>query len=432
MNFLRDAYRFGLGAALRLVFHRDFKPRGIGPLLKLRRVMPRVGGRQGLLPGAVRRVNRLLDSAELVDVVLTLHWGGGSKAYLDRKLAKMGSREAAVVLEPWLCPQALLGRLYVGGALREEFMVESLSSLVSLKGKCRRLLVNHLLQWNEYASGNQISVVDFECIISQILDLRTALETKLVYLVHDYFCICPRYVLIGPEGVYCQSEVSAASCESCLANPAFRPIDLANDLRIKEWRRAFVRLIEAADQVRVFSQDAQRRILSVFPNARCQLVAHEAVTEIPRRPRVGRSPLVIGVIGTISEEKGSRQVLALARYLDDIGEKTTRIVVIGRLLADGAEIPSRITVSGEYKPEDLVDLVESLGVNLAFFSSVCPETFSYVTQELMMMDLPIACYGFGAPAERVAKYEKGIIIPRMTPESAWRAVRTLAERMGLG
>lgn len=48
------------------------------------------------------------------------------------------------------------------------------------------------------------------------------------------------------------------------------------------------------------------------------------------------------------------------------------------------------------------------------FPSIWPETFSYVAQELVELDLPVACFDLGAPAERLRNYSKGMILKETT------------------
>ena len=71
------------------------------------------------------------------------------------------------------------------------------------------------------------------------------------------------------------------------------------------------------------------------------------------------------------------------------------------------------------------DIVEREGINVAFFSSLCPETFSFVTQELMMMELPIVCFDLGAPAERLRQYDRGAVAKDMSAAAVWNAIEDL-------
>jgi glycosyltransferase involved in cell wall biosynthesis len=44
---------------------------------------------------------------------------------------------------------------------------------------------------------------------------------------------------------------------------------------------------------------------------------------------------------------------------------------------------------------------------MLLFPSICPETFSYVIEEMMLLRLPIVAFDLGAPAERLRDYDLG-------------------------
>ena len=122
--------------------------------------------------------------------------------------------------------------------------------------------------------------------------------------------------------------------------------------------------------------------------------------------------IVVGIFGLNLEIKGRAMVDKLEDYLKALRREDARGVRVAH-----------------YKRNEMPDIVERNGINIAFFSSVWPETFSYVTQELMEMEVPIVCYNLGAPAERVASYERGLVIPEMTVESTWRTIEQLAGKL---
>jgi glycosyltransferase involved in cell wall biosynthesis len=84
------------------------------------------------------------------------------------------------------------------------------------------------------------------------------------------------------------------------------------------------------------------------------------------------------------------------------GHPGTRIVVLGSLNA--AVKSDRLTVTGPYRRDELVDLVERHGINMFFFPSVWPETFSYVVAEMIALGLPLVAFDLGAPAERLRNH----------------------------
>jgi glycosyltransferase involved in cell wall biosynthesis len=79
-------------------------------------------------------------------------------------------------------------------------------------------------------------------------------------------------------------------------------------------------------------------------------------------------------------------------------------------------------MTGRYNREDLPNLVVQHQIDLFLIPSICPETFSYTTQEIMMMQMPLMVFDVGAPAERVKSYEKGYIVPHTDPETILQTV----------
>jgi glycosyltransferase involved in cell wall biosynthesis len=75
-------------------------------------------------------------------------------------------------------------------------------------------------------------------------------------------------------------------------------------------------------------------------------------------------------------------------------------------------------VTGAYEHADLPRLVQEYKVDMALIPSIWPETFSYTTQECILMDIPVAVFDLGAPAERVRQYPKGLVIEKIDADSA--------------
>jgi len=50
--------------------------------------------------------------------------------------------------------------------------------------------------------------------------------------------------------------------------------------------------------------------------------------------------------------------------------------------------------------------------------SICPETFCYTAEEIMLMEMPLAVFDLGAPAERVRNYNKGLVIEKIDAQYA--------------
>jgi glycosyltransferase involved in cell wall biosynthesis len=151
--------------------------------------------------------------------------------------------------------------------------------------------------------------------------------------------------------------------------------------------------------------------------------------KISRKPRINfNAELRIGVVGAINYAKGAHIVEEMARLLRDRG-LATKIYVIGTFTGNTSE---EIIVTGPYRREELPDIIEELGVNVFLVPSIVPETFSYVTEELIQMEVPLAVFDLGAPAERVSRYPYGRVIRQINAETALDTLIELYHAMKRG
>ena len=135
--------------------------------------------------------------------------------------------------------------------------------------------------------------------------------------------------------------------------------------------------------------------------------------------------LNIGLLGNINLQKGSA---VIQNMLDIIDKSNIYLIHFG---TSGPSIKnSNFIQLGKYRQEDLSDLTLEYDIDIFFVSSIWPETFSYTTQEVIEMGMPIACFDLGAPAERVKEYDKGIIIPEITALCALETMIKWHENQG--
>ena len=244
-------------------------------------------------------------------------------------------------------------------------------------------------------------------------------------MFHDFFLICPHLNLIGMNRCYCNPGASAAPCAGCITVRRHyeKTERYLGTITGELWRDAMRPLIANLDEIRFFSQNSIDVFRQVYtPDERqIKLVPHLPVIEF-KPMRFSGGPVRIGCIGAIGEVKGAGFIVELANYMKT-HVPDARVVIIG--IIDAKYLPDNVVVHGEYELSELPGLLERYGVNIGFISSIWPETFSYVTQELMMLDLPLVCFDIGAPRDRIGKWEKGRIIPEMTPESAWATISEL-------
>jgi glycosyltransferase involved in cell wall biosynthesis len=151
----------------------------------------------------------------------------------------------------------------------------------------------------------------------------------------------------------------------------------------------------------------------------------EYISPVKLKPNKSDS-LHIGVLGAIGIHKGFNIIKEMLGLIAK-EHLQVKILVIGHLceMLDS----ENLLITGEYRREDLPALVEQHQIDIFFQPSICPETFSFTTAEVMMMELPLAVFNLGAPAERVRNYEKGLVIEKMEARYALEELLKFGENL---
>ena len=242
-------------------------------------------------------------------------------------------------------------------------------------------------------------------------------KSKLIFNLHDFYSLCPSFNLIDSNGYFCNIP-SKEKCNTCLKINSYASPSLHSNTSISSWRNLWHEFFIHCDEIVCFSESSRTLLLKAYKAInlkKIKVVPHRLPKDFyPSKILLKENKtMVIGVVGNIRFNKGSK---ILAQLAEEISDKSLdiKIVIIGS--TDIYTDKSLINVTGEYNQKNLPQLITDSGANILFFPSIWPETFSYVVQELMHYNLPIACFNLGAPAERIASYKKGLIINSMQPK----------------
>jgi len=223
----------------------------------------------------------------------------------------------------------------------------------------------------------------------EVLALASRLRCPHDVTIHDYFAACPNFHMLDGRGRFCGGQ---PDCRQCLdAGPA------QWSMSIPEWRQAFGALLRSAARVIAPSTDAARRITAFFPEIHPVTWPHPEDTP-PTLPH----PVRVLVPGAISIAKGL-QVLegcvadAAARGL---GLHFRVLGFVARAMPVWPHAP--LSISGEFPPGKLPELIAIEGGDVIFFPAQCPEIFSYTLSAALDSGLPIVATGIGALPERLA------------------------------
>lgn len=274
------------------------------------------------------------------------------------------------------------------------------------------------IQPTEIVVNNLVGYDNTLDILDAVKNIKENANHKITvsFRGHDFQCICPSYNLINSDGKYCNAKCNN-QCEKCWAKKRLAPDDTTHNILksgatdIKLWRNKWGNfLTNVTDQIIVFSNDTANILLRAYPGIKNKIsvIPHET----QKYPHVRINPHIginIAVFGNISHAKGASVINEMARLLPQCDD--VKIIIIGTM----ANADEHIIVHGKYKTHALPKIMKQHRIDAVFIPSIWPETFSYTTSEAISMGLPVVCYDIGAPAERVSKYAKGLVLDNISP-----------------
>lgn len=141
------------------------------------------------------------------------------------------------------------------------------------------------------------------------------------------------------------------------------------------------------------------------------------------------APLVIGFLGPFVEQKGAPFIRDMGKLLEE-KDPSALIRVFGANY-EGVYEQGNLRFEGTYQREDIPTMLTEKGVKIVVLPSPSPETFSYIAQECMTLNVPLVCFDIGAPAERIRKYgyKYGALAPEFSAESLLATVENLLDRI---
>lgn len=355
---------------------------------------------------------RPLRDARAVRVIFDHDMGGGANHYRRKVIEGWLAAGDAVVLCTYRLPTLDYRLQLRHGSVDSTYRA---TSFIALERVIRDAPVVELFV------NSPVSFDDPMLLADWLARMRESYpRARLTVTLHDYFAVCPSFVLLDAEGRFCGIP-SRDACERCLARHPGAHVALTPPAPIGPWRESWGRCLRAADEIRCFSEASRRLLLKAYPHLERTTHVPHVSDYVPSRRCTWdpAAPLVIGVLGSIDVQKGSEIVTDIVQRLDREGSDA-RVVVLGTLNAGRGS--KRLRVTGPYDREDLPELVERHGINLFLFPSTWPETFSYVVSEMKSLGLPIVAFDLGAPAERLRGDPLARLVPVVSADAAYEAI----------
>lgn len=283
------------------------------------------------------------------------------------------------------------------------------------------LTVSKWLHWDEIWINELVTYPEIWDCMECIKELKDDHNAELIMLMHDYFSICPTINLVTEDFHYCGMPGGEA-CQACYNKKNYKEEYGCNSQ--KEWVEHWTEFFKNCTEIRAFSQDTYDRVVQAFgTDYPLTLVPHQVNHMIPiHKEHTCSKTITIGLLGILINHKGSDLVEAMLQKIEE-QNLDIRIVLIGKVMGTSMNKYKNFYATGTYHVSDLPKLVYENDIDIFMTASIWPETFSYTTEEVMKMGLPIASFDLGAPAERIKRYEKGLILSDRNEEVVLKEIR---------
>ncbi|ROL57688.1 glycosyltransferase [Bacteroidetes/Chlorobi group bacterium Naka2016] len=349
-------------------------------------------------------------------IVLDHPLGGGANEFTNVLIERFNN---VILFRHYYQANTNLIDFYKDGKYKASMQTDEISDIEKLIDhfKVQKIIINELVSYSKI-----LDVLDY------LINLKKEKIVEYIYYVHDFFSVCPIYTLLDFNLKYCDVPKDLNYCNECLRrNPIFMKINIYTaiqypNLPITIWREKFGKLLEITDKIIFFSESSKKILLKSYPNLttnKFELQPHK-VSWVRKVNRIKAQNGIqnIAIIGNIYFHKGLKVVLDLATYIQK-NQLKIKLHVFGDLDFPKKELYKfpAIIWHGVYQKEQLPDLMEENHIDIVLIPSICPETFSYTTEEAILMDLPVAVFNIGAPPIRVQNYDKGLILFKNDPEN---------------
>lgn len=259
--------------------------------------------------------------------------------------------------------------------------------------------------------------------------LRTQYEFTMSYKFHDYLSVCPNFFLINKDTKPCNPaiiDINSNYCKDCLRQSCRKAVQ--RDYLVP-WRTVFSAFFEKVDSCYFFSNYTKNIVCKLYPQLipKAMVKYHEPLLSTGantyERPQY-EGKWNISFVGNFCTEKGAEYFVGMKNKIDQLGDDA-QFVIIGE--NNYRPLLNKIKVLGRYKREELGQLLTENKIHIVLYPSINNETFSYVAQELMLLNVPMVVFPCGAPQERIKaeNYQLGRVAEGVDLESLFNATNEL-------
>lgn len=331
--------------------------------------------------------------------------GGGASSYIDKKI------------DTWLedsFPVILIRYSIYQGQYRIEFKYKDFKFGFILGNIDFLLELFNSKTLNSIYINELVTYPDLYKTLKLILQLKLSTKAELIFLLHDYFAICPSLNLLNEKSNYCNLQ-SIEGCDYCLKNN--KRLNYSEYISKETWSSNWSAFLQKCDSIIAFSNSSANLLISAYKDLHNITTVPHEVKNFPKIEKQFKTTktINIGLLGVLTYHKGKtiiKEILSIVRQK----KLNVNIILIGE--TDEKITHPNFVQTGKYHVESVPKYIYEYDIDVFLMPSIWPETFSYTTEEIMKMGMPIFAFNLGAPAERVKNYEKGTILENINAISA--------------
>lgn len=331
--------------------------------------------------------------------------GGGTETYTKNQFNELKKTNNIIRMQYW--PWIKKYSLTVGTNSNTTVYINDLSEIENF---CKTLNISKIVVNNLVAYANSLEVLDFIKRIKR--------NAHVSFRGHDFQSLCPCFTLLDCDGNFCNFK-HKKGCEYCWKHKFLGTNEYENNVlrsgatTVKTWREKWGKFFtETVDEVIIFSETIKEMFIQIYPQLTDKIIIiPHSIKTLPKITVKQHTGINIATIGNISKIKGRDIIYQISKLLPS--DNSVKLFVIGNI--ENPNEITNITITGKYKTSELPKLIKNHQIDIVFIASILPETFSYTTSEVMSMGIPVVCYNMGAPSERIGKYDKGLVLEKISP-----------------
>lgn len=348
----------------------------------------------------------------IIDIDLPTDSNSGTKYYLENRIKELVTSNKKVITLKYK-QNTNIWVLYLE-AINKNIKI-SFTDLSDLK-KLFELIEIDKICINNLAYNTMI-IENIKILYS----LKQEYNFDLEYVFHDHLSVCPSLFLIDNYNLPCRIE----NCDECILNNRNTIIQIKD---INEYRSAFRKLFSVVNKFTFFSEYTKALIEKVYKEVangiveehKTLLAENHSLYKISRHRGIN-----IAYVGAYSELKGSK-------YYDEVIYRLNKKYKVNSYVIGTYDYKNKKhRYLGNYDRNELGNILTNNNIDEVILPSCLNETYSYVAQELMELNVPIVVFYCGAPASRIIRdnYYYGEIAGECNSNSLLQACERLLKKI---